>query len=125
MEDLALERVETGNPGIRGAVELSRCGDECARLDDIAAGRLDLPQTTLLVERRATHLRIQADIGRQSVLGDAVQLVAMDVLLARVEARPVEVLFERKRIQRRRHVARRAWVSVVTPGATDLIRLLQ
>src|SRR5271165_4893940 len=110
MEDLAAERVEAWNPRVGRTVELAGRSDQDARQHDVALGCFDLPEAAPFVECRAPHFRVQANVWRQFVLGDAVLLVAVNVLLARIKARPVKILLERERVQRRRDVASRTWV---------------
>jgi len=125
MKDLAAEGVEAWNFRVGRTVELAGRSDQDARQYDVALGRFDLPEAALFVERRAQHLRVKTNVLHKSILGDAVLLVAVNVRLARIKPRPVEILLERERVQRRRDVAGRAWICVIPPGATDLVRLFQ
>src|ERR1700741_2198214 len=99
MEDLAAERVEAWKVGIGWTVELAGRRDQDARQYDVALGGFDLPEAAPFVERRTQHFGVKANVWRQFVFGDAVLLVAMDVLLARIEARPVKILLEREGVQ--------------------------
>jgi len=54
-----------------------------------------------------------------------VLLVAVNVLLARIKTRPIKILLERERVQRRGDVTGCTRIGVVPPGATDLVGLFQ
>src|SRR5262249_20873550 len=77
------------------------------------------------VEPCAQHFGVKANVWHQFVLCDAVLLVAVDVPLTRIKTRPVKILLEGERVQWRRDVACRPGVSVVPPGAADLVGLFE
>src|SRR5208282_4647588 len=108
MEDFAAELFQARNLGIGRAVELARRRDERASEHNLALRRFDSPQPALLIEIRATNFRIKTHMRRQTVFVDAMKLVAVNIALAGVKTGPIEILFERERIERRRDIASRA-----------------
>jgi|SRR5271165_378232 len=117
MEDFAAELLQARNLGIGGTVELARRRDKRASEHNVAPRRFYSPQPVLLIEFRATNFRTKTHMWRQAVFVDAMKLVAVNIALAGVKAGPIEILFERERIERRRDIAGRAGIGVVAPGA--------
>lgn len=105
--------------------ELAAGRHQAARVQGLAAAGVHLPQAMCLVELGMADFGIAADTTGQTVLVDAVTDIAVDFHLRRVLARPVRLGFEGIGIQVRRHIAGRARIMVVAPGATDLGSLFQ
>jgi hypothetical protein len=61
----------------------------------------------------------------EALVGDDLAEVGGDLRVRRVAPRPVGVLRERERVQRRRDVAPAAGVGVLPPDAADVVALLE
>ena len=91
----------------------------------VAPGRLHRPAARALVEHRAHHLLLQADLRAQAVLLGHVQDVLLDLVPRRVALGPLRAGRKRVRVHVRLHIAGRAGVLVVTPGAAHVVPLFQ
>lgn len=123
VEDLTGEAAESGQRRDRRRGQLPGRADQHVGLDDITVCQSDAPPVSRLVERRGHHLGAEPDPVAHH--GRGVAQVAQDVWLCRVPARPRGAGREGVRVERRRHVARRARIGVVPPHPADLVRPLQ
>src|SRR5215831_16404099 len=84
-----------------------------------------MPAELGVIPVRAGSARVEPDIAAQAVLVSDTLEVVPNLRLRREQFAPVRLGLERERVQMRRHIARAIRVAVVTPGAADLVGLLQ
>ena len=123
--DGAREFVDARDVGDQRDVQRARPRDE--ELGDVllAVGGEHVPPHLGVVPVRAVDERVEADVPAQAVLlGDALEVVE-DLRLQGPHVGPVGLRLEGEGIHVRRDVAGAAGVGVVTPGAADVVGLLE
>jgi hypothetical protein len=125
MEPRALEVFDARNLRPHEFVEHALGADDGIGFQHHSIGGGHAPQPFVVLPRGRFHRGVQADVGAQAVLVRTVIEIREDLGLAGERTRPVELRFERERVEMRLHVALGAGVCVVVPGATDAARLFQ
>jgi hypothetical protein len=84
-----------------------------------------VPAALVGVPPRARDLDTEADVVAEAVAVGDVPEVPPDLRLRRERPGPAGVLREGEGVHVRADVARAPWIGVVTPGATDVVGLLE
>jgi hypothetical protein len=124
MEDGALEAIEPRDIGDGGHAQSTHPAHEHVGGERSSRG-LEAPVAGVCVPGRPAHLVAEADEGHDAEVPGAAAEVLLDLALAGVEAGPVRIGRERKRVEDRWDVALTSGVGVVAPRPTDVIGLLE
>src|SRR5690606_10682709 len=92
---------------------------------DAAAAGVDVPASGQLVPSGVLHLVAEVEVVGEAVPVGTVAQVRQDLRLRGEAAAPAGVQGEVERVELRGHVARRARVGVVAPGAAEVVRAFQ
>ena len=125
VELYACERLAPGHLGELRVVQRAHAEHEVLRLVHLAAGGGHRPRRALVAPGAARDLLAEAAAGEHAVIDGHALEVREDLLLWRVQLRPLGVLREGEGVEVRGHVAGAAGVAVLAPGASDARALLQ
>jgi hypothetical protein len=105
-------------------VQATHRGDDAACVDTLARRVRGVPASRVGPPLQSSQGPAEADLAAiDPWLGDLLDM-ATNLGLTRKQSRPVRIRRERQRIQMRGHVAGRARIGVVAPGAADRAGLL-
>ena len=125
VHDLALEVLQALDVGKGRHMQRARGQHPVMGHDGFATRGLDDPAARAFIEDGADHFLLEVDVAAQVVLLDRVQDVVLDLAPGRITLGPVGLGRERVGVHVRLHVAGRAGVLVVAPGAAHLLGLFQ
>ena len=125
MEHLARKVVSTSDFCKFRTMELSNCKDDALSVPEMARTRDDVPPAGVILKSSTSHLSIETKMLQQpKVLRHLVE-VAENLALWREPLVSVTIRGKGKRVEMRGHVAGAAWVSVVSPDASNIWALFK
>src|SRR5713101_4578321 len=119
----AFETLDARELRITRHVQGAHPGDQHAGANAHSVARRCVPDSCGFIPNRISKASTEAQMRREPVTLDTALQVIVDLLLARIHARPIGRRYEREGIEMRRDVAGAAGITIVPPGAADVFAL--